>query len=128
MSTPLIHPTDGELAILKVLWERGPSTVREVHTVLSQGREVGYTTVMKLMQIMAQKGLVARDERERSHVYQATQEKAPTQSHLLSGLLQKAFDGKAVDLVSRALAEHPASEEDLDAIQALLERARKERR
>jgi len=127
MSPSLITPTDGELAILKVLWERGPLTVRDVHTVLSRDREMGYTTVMKLMQIMAQKGLVTRDERARSHVYQATQAKAPTQAHLLSDLLQKAFDGKAVDLVARALSERPASDEELDAIQSLIERVRKER-
>lgn len=127
MSMTPLHPSDGELAILRVLWDRGPSTVREVHTLLSQDRDTGYTTVLKLMQIMAEKGLVTRDERERSHVYAAAQGKESTQGRMLSDLLQKAFDGKAHTLVSRALEAAPADEAELDAIQALIDRIRKER-
>lgn len=127
MSQVPLHPSDGELAILRVLWDRGPSTVREVHTALSEARDTGYTTVLKLMQIMAEKGLVTRDERARSHVYEAAQAKAPTQGRMLSDLLQKAFDGKAHELVSRALETAPADEAELDTLQALIDRMRKER-
>lgn len=127
MSPSPITPTDGELAILRVLWSRGPCTVREVHEVLSTDRDTGYTTVMKLMQIMAEKGLVTRDERARAHVYQAAQSQEATQGHLLSNLLQKAFDGRAEALVVRALADVPTSDEELDAIQALINQKRKER-
>ena len=124
--TPM-HPSDGELAILRVLWDRGPSTVRDVHTELSKDRDMGYTTVLKLLQIMVEKGFVTRDERARSHVYEAAQGKESTQGRMLSDLLQKAFDGKAHALVTRALAEAPADEAELDAIQALIDRIRKER-
>ncbi|HOD33319.1 MAG TPA: BlaI/MecI/CopY family transcriptional regulator [Holophaga sp.] len=127
MSQPLIRPSDGELAILRVLWGRGPSTVRDVHAALSKDRDMGYTTVLKLMQIMVEKGLVTRDESTRTHVYQAAQEEAPTQACLLKDLLQKAFEGSAASLVVRALSEAPANEADLDAIQATLDRLRKER-
>ncbi len=122
-----ITPTDGELAILRVLWRFGSATVREVHHELSQDRDMGYTTVMKLMQIMAEKGLVTRDESAKAHVYTPAQDQASTQGHLLSNLLQKAFDGKAEALVVRALADAPATDAELDAIQALIDQKRRER-
>jgi len=86
----LSRPTDAELAILRVLWRRGPSTVRRVHEALSQGRETGYTTVLKLMQIMTEKGLVERDETERTHVYRTRLTQEQTQQQLVNDLLEKA--------------------------------------
>jgi predicted transcriptional regulator len=120
MSTAPIRPSDGELAILRVLWSRGPSTVREVHTELSKDRDMGYTTVLKLMQIMVEKGLVARDERARSHTYRPLQGEAETQRYLLKELLQKAFAGNRRELVLQALESEPASAEELEAIRKLL--------
>ena len=116
-----IYPSDGELAILRVLWGRGPSTVRDVHTELSKERDMGYTTVLKLMQIMAEKGLVARDESARSHVYQAAQGEHPTQVVLLRDMLRRAFGGDARALMVRALEAAPADAEDLDEIRRLLD-------
>ena len=128
MTTAPIRPSDGELAILRVLWDRGPSTVRDVHADLSKGRDMGYTTVLKLMQIMVEKGLVTRDESARSHVYQAAQGEEPTQACLLRELMDKAFEGSAKSLVLRALSETPAGTAELEEIQATLDRLRKERR
>lgn len=127
MATDPIRPSDGELAILRVLWDRGPSTVRDVHADLSKGRDIGYTTVLKLMQIMVDKGLASRDESARSHVYRAAQAEEPTQACLLRDLMDKAFEGSAASLVLRALSEPPADPAELEAIQALLDRLRKER-
>jgi predicted transcriptional regulator len=115
------RPTDAELAILRALWSRGPSTVRQVHEVLSQDRETGYTTVLKLMQIMTEKGLVERDESERTHVYQARFTQEQTQQRLVSDLLEKAFGGSASQLVMRALATKPASADELAQIRRLLD-------
>ncbi len=127
MPSDPIRPSDGELAILRVLWDRGPSTVREVHAALSAGRDIGYTTVLKLMQIMVDKGLASRDESARSHVYQAAQAEEPTQACLLRDLMDKAFEGSAASLVLRALSDAPAGAGELEAIQAYLDRLRKER-
>ena len=122
MSNPnLSRPTDAELAILRVLWSRGPSTVRQVHEALSRDRETGYTTVLKLMQIMTEKGLVERDESERTHVYQARFTQEATQQRLVSDLLDKAFGGSASQLVMRALAAKPASADELAEIRRLLD-------
>ena len=120
MSTTPIRPSDGELAILRVLWSRGPSTVRDVHTELSMDRDMGYTTVLKLMQIMVEKGLVARDERARSHTYRPLQGEAETQRCLLKELLHKAFSGSRRELVLQALEAEPASAEELEDIRKLL--------
>lgn len=127
MSKTPIRPSDGELAILRVLWHLGPSTVRDVHTELSKDRDMGYTTVLKLMQIMAEKGLVDRDESARSHVYRAAQGEQPTQAFLLKDLVQKAFGGSAKTLMVRALEAERASEADLDEIQRMLDEARRRR-
>ena len=124
MSTTPIRPSDGELAILRVLWSRGPSTVREVHTELSKGRDMGYTTVLKLMQIMVEKGLVARDERARSHTYRPLQGETETQRCLLKELLHKAFAGSRRDLVLQALEAEPASAEELEDIRKMLKEAK----
>jgi predicted transcriptional regulator len=124
MSAVPIRPSDGELAILRVLWSQGPSTVRDVHTALSKDRDMGYTTVLKLMQIMVEKGLVARDERARSHTYQPLQGEAETQRCLLKELLHKAFAGNRRDLVLQALEAEPASLEELEDIRKLLNEAK----
>jgi predicted transcriptional regulator len=115
-------PTDSELAILRVLWTRGPSTVRQVAEVLD--REPGYTTVLKLMQIMTEKELVVRDESERTHVYQAAYTEDQTQRQLVSDLLDRAFDGSAAKLVLQALASNKTSPEELDEIRKLLNKQR----
>jgi BlaI family penicillinase repressor len=115
-------PTDSELAILRVLWTRGPSTVRQVAEVLD--REAGYTTVLKLMQIMTEKELVVRDESERTHVYQAAYTEDQTQRQLVSDLLERAFDGSAAKLVLQALATNKTSPEELDEIRKLLNKQR----
>jgi BlaI family transcriptional regulator, penicillinase repressor len=117
----LARPTDGELAILRVLWRRGQCTVRQVHEIISQNRETGYTTVLKLMQIMTEKGLVERDESERTHLYRARLTEEQTQQQLVSDLLEKAFSGSASQLVMRALAAKPASEDELAQIRRLLD-------
>jgi predicted transcriptional regulator len=121
-------PTDAELAILGVLWHRGPCTVRDVHEALSPTQGTGYTTVLKLMQLMAQKGLVARDESQRSHIYRAAVAQAQTQRRLLGDLMNKAFSGSAAQLVMRALSTQKASPEELETIRSMLdELAAKER-
>ena len=113
-------PTDSETAILRVLWARGPSTVREVHEALdNQG--VGYTTVLKLMQIMLQKGLLARDESQRSHVYRAAVARDASEARALGDLRRRLFGGSTSQLVLRALSEAPASKDELMAIKATLD-------
>ncbi|HET9263746.1 MAG TPA: BlaI/MecI/CopY family transcriptional regulator [Vicinamibacterales bacterium] len=118
---PLPRPTDAELAILRVLWARGPSTVRQVHEVLSRERPAAYTTALKLLQIMTDKGLVSRDERDRSHVYQARLTEAQTQRQLVRDLLDRAFGGSAAKLVMQALAAKRASPEELLEIRRLID-------
>src|SRR5262245_2932451 len=118
----LSRPTDAELAILRVLWQRGPSTVRQVHEVLSQERETGYTTILKLMQIMNEKGLVERDESERTHIYQPRLTEEQTQQQLVGDLLDKAFGGSASQLVMQALSAKPASADELAQIRQLLDK------
>src|SRR5688572_13998492 len=120
MARTLPRPTDAELAILRVLWERGPSTVRHVHEALSGARETGYTTTLKLMQIMAEKGLVTRDESARTHVYHASASRDQTQRQLVSDLVARAFGGSAAALVMQALSSHPASDIELAEIQRLV--------
>lgn len=112
-------PTDGELAILRVLWDRGPSTVRDVAEAM--GRQAGYTTVLKLLQIMTEKKLVFRDESARTHVYRAAYSEDQTQQHLVSDLIARAFEGSAAKLVVQALASGKASPEELDEIRKLIE-------
>lgn len=116
-------PTDAELAILTVLWRRGPSTVRDVFEALQSTSGAGYTTVLKLLQIMTQKGLVTRDESQRSHVYRASSGAEQTQERLVGDLMDRAFGGSAPELVMRALAVKPASADELAKIRALLDEA-----
>ncbi len=114
-------PTEGELSILAVLWDRGPSTVRQVFEVLSAERDLGYTTVLKMLQIMQEKGLVERDESERTHVYRAKESAAATQATLVDDLMERAFGGSAMKLVMHALASKKATQEELAEIRKLLE-------
>ena len=111
-------PTDAELGILSVLWSRGPSTVRQIAEAM--GREAGYTTILKLLQIMTEKGLVVRDEGARTHVYEAAYTQDHTQRQLVADLLDRAFDGSAAKLVVQALATGKTSTEDLAEIKKLL--------
>jgi predicted transcriptional regulator len=128
MPRSLPRPTDAELEILRVLWERGPATVRQVHEALSGTRETGYTTTLKLMQIMADKGLVTRDESSRTHVYTARASQEHTQRQLLEDLVNRAFGGSAAELVLRALSSHKTSDRELLEIRRLIDEAREERR
>ncbi|MCR9159540.1 MAG: BlaI/MecI/CopY family transcriptional regulator [Nannocystaceae bacterium] len=115
------RPTEAELAILGVLWAKGPSTVRAVHGVLEPERGIGYTTVLKLLQIMLDKGLVCRDTSARSHVYEAAIERTSIQDALVSDLRDKAFDGSAASLVMHALSPQRASADDIARVRAWLD-------
>lgn len=116
------RPTDAELEILRVLWRRGPSTVREVHEALASTHPTVYTSVLKLMQIMSEKGLVHRTEEQRAHVYEARLAQEETQAQLLGDLMERAFDGSATKLVMQALSAKEASAEELTEIRAMLDR------
>ena len=123
MNEPVLPmPTDAELAILRVLWNRGPSTVRQVHDLIIDEQPIGYTTVLKLMQIMTEKGLVVRDERQRAHIYRSRLTEQKTQRQLLADLLERAFEGSAPKLVMQALTTRKASADELAAIRQLLDR------
>jgi BlaI family penicillinase repressor len=114
------RPTDAELEILTVLWSNGPATVREVHNVISRRRPAQYSTVLKFMQIMAEKGLVRRDERERAHVYEVAKPREWTQRQLAGHLLERAFSGSAKALLMGALSARQASKEELAEMHKLL--------
>ena len=114
------RPTDAELEILKVLWQRGASTVREVHDVLNETKPTGYTTVLKLLQIMGDKGLVRRNEDQRAHVYEAELRQEQTERQLVGDLVERLFDGSATKLVMQALAARKTSPQELTAIRQLL--------
>ena len=122
------RPTDAELEILRVLWERGPSTVRHVHEALAGTRDTGYTTTLKLMQIMADKRLVDRDESSRTHVYTASMSAEHTQGQLLNDLVDRAFGGSAAALVLRALSTRSTSDDELREIRKLIDEAREDQR
>lgn len=123
---PTPRPTDSELAILRVLWERGSSTVREVHDELNRRTETGYTTVLKMLQIMTEKGLVVRDESQRAHVYSARESEQRTQGRLIGDLIDRAFGGSPAKLVMQALTGRKASAEELSAIRGMLEAMERE--
>lgn len=120
-----VKPTESELEILQVLWVKGLATVREVHEELIKSKDIGYTTTLKLMQIMHEKGLVKRDESMRTHIYQSSVNKEKTQKHLLSKMIDSLFGGSSTQLVLQALGEHKASNEELEQIQALLNNLKK---
>ena len=119
MSSP--SPTDAELEILRILWERGASTVREVHPAISERKSVGYTTVLKQMQVMHQKGLLARSDRFRSHVYEPAQSQTLMQRRLASSMLHQVFDGSARQLLQSALAGRRVDATELDEIRQVLD-------
>jgi predicted transcriptional regulator len=116
------RPTDAELAILNVLWDAGPHSVRDIQHILNHEKPTGYTTVLKLLQIMTEKGLVDRDESVRPQIYRARYSRAHTQRRLLSDLLHRAFDGSVRELVLQALATRKSRPEELEAIEKLLDR------
>lgn len=120
MSTKYIKPTESELEILQVLWEKDLASVRDVHEELAKIKDVGYTTTLKLMQIMHEKGLVKRDDSFKSHIYQAAVTKEKTQKHLLGKMINTLFGGSSTELVIQALGNHKASPEELEEIQLLL--------
>jgi predicted transcriptional regulator len=114
------HPTESELEILQVLWELGPSSVRKVNEILNTQRAVGYTTSLKIMQIMTEKGLVTRDTKSRTHIYQAAVQENETQSSLLDSFISKTYRGCAKSLVLQALGKEKASPDELAEIKALI--------
>ena len=118
---PKRAPTNAELEILRVLWQRGPSTVRDVHESLDHARPVGYTTVLKLLQIMVEKGLVRRDASARSHVYAAVASQDATQRRMVADLVRRVFGGSTLGLVLHALESTPATAPELDLIRRLLD-------
>ncbi len=119
ISLPTPLPSDAELDILAALWRLGPSTVREVHEAL--GKDSRYTTTLKQMQLMTEKGLLVRSERFRSHVYEAAVAKEQTQKHIAADMLKRGFEGSAKNLVLGALAAQPASRQDLEEIRRILD-------
>ena len=121
-------PTDSELEILRVLWDRGPSTVRQVFEKLQRTKPVGYTTVLKLMQIMAEKGLVRRNEEQRTHVYEARLPQESTQRQLVGDLLDRAFGGSAMQMVMQALSTKRATSAEIDQIRRMLDEYVEKRR
>ena len=119
------QPTNAELEILRVLWDKGPCSVREVHEALDRGQSVGYTTILKTLQIMSDKNLVRRAEQGRGHVYRAAVAREVTQQRMVNDLIERAFGGSAAGLVMQALSSHPASADELERIKAMVEDARR---
>jgi BlaI family transcriptional regulator, penicillinase repressor len=117
-----VGPTKRELEILQILWQRGQSTVRDVHEELNKSNSVGYTSVQKIMQIMFDKGLVSRDESLLSHIYKAASNLETTQDEVVTDLLDRVFGGSAMNLVARALSARPVSKKELGKIKKLLEK------
>lgn len=116
-----IKPTEGELEILQVLWEKGKATVRDVHETILLSKDAGYTTTLKLMQIMFEKGLVTRDDSAKTHIYQANVSKEKTQSQFVGKMINSLFGGSSTRLVMQALSSQSPSKEELDEIQQLLD-------
>ena len=118
---PRVKPTPSELEILHILWSRGPSTVREIHDVLSKQKDVGYTSALKLLQIMTTKGLVTRTEDQRAHVYQATQPAETTKQQVVADVLQRVFRGSASQLMQHVLSGRRGSKEEIEEIRRMLD-------
>ncbi|HMD19685.1 MAG TPA: BlaI/MecI/CopY family transcriptional regulator [Alloacidobacterium sp.] len=123
----LPKPTEAELELLRVLWEKGPATVRELHDEVNLQRAVGYTSVLKILQIMTEKGLVEREESNKAHIYRAAASQEETQNQLLRDLSERLFSGSAAQLAMHALAMQPTSDEELDEIRTLIEHKRQTR-
>jgi predicted transcriptional regulator len=120
-----VKPTEGELEILQVLWEKEKATVREVHEIILQTKDAGYTTTLKLMQIMFEKGLVTRDDSAKTHIYQANVSKEKTQSQFVGKMIKSLFGGSSSQLVMQALGNHSPSKEEIDEIQQYLNNLKK---
>ena len=120
----LPKPTEAELELLRILWEKGPATVRDLHEAVNTQRAVGYTSVLKILQIMTEKGLVEREEAGRAHIYHVTASQEETQNQLLRDLSERLFAGSAAQLAMHALAMDPASAEELEEIRNLIEQKR----
>jgi len=127
MSGELPRPTDAELEILTVLWSIGPATVRDVYRVIGQRRPAQYSTVLKFLQIMTEKGLVCRDEKQRAHIYEAAKPREWTQQQLAGDLMERAFSGSAKELLMGALSARKASKQELAELRKLLDGYRKGR-
>jgi BlaI family penicillinase repressor len=125
-TTKTIKPTESELEILQILWKKVNASVREVHEELLQTKEAGYTTTLKLMQIMHEKGLVKRDDSIKTHIYQAAVSKEKTQKQLLNKMIDSLFGGSSGELVMQALGNHKASAEELEEIQKILDNLKKQ--
>ena len=126
VTTKYIKPTESELEILRILWERNTASVREVHEELSKTKETGYTTTLKLMQIMHEKGLVSRDDSVKTHIYHPEVSREKTQKHLIGKMITTLFGGSSTELVLHALGNHKASPEELEEIQQLLNNLKKQ--
>lgn len=120
-SSQALKPTESELEILQVLWQRGKATVREVHEELSTTKDAGYTTTLKLMQIMNEKGLVKRDDSSKTHIYEALVSKEKTQQHIVGKLMNTLFDGSASQLMMRALGSNKPSKKEIEEIQKMID-------
>jgi len=118
-------PTESELEILQILWEKGTCTVRDVHEILEKSKDAGYTTTLKLMQIMHEKGLVSRDTSAKTHIYKAIINQEKTQQHLVNRMIDNVFNGSAARLVMQALGNHSASKEEIDSIKKYLDQLSK---
>jgi predicted transcriptional regulator len=123
-----IKPTDSELEILRIIWYRGPSTVRDINDELNEKRDVGYTTTLKLMQIMLEKGLLEREEDGRQHIYRSAIREEETKKLLLDRFVENAFGGSAMQLVMQALGKHKASPEELEELKKLIRKLEQERK
>jgi predicted transcriptional regulator len=119
-------PTASELAILQLLWDRGPLSVRQVHDALAEDKEVVYTTILKTMQVMLDRGFLSREQQGRAHIYRAAIDRAPTQDQLLDRFLNRAFGGSAKGLVMRALGNYRTSKDDIAELKALIDRIENE--
>ncbi len=121
MSNRFTKPTEAELEILQILWQKGPCSVRDVNDLLNETREVGYTTTLKIMQIMLEKGLVDRNAEKRTHIYSAVPKEQDVQSQLLTRFVDATYRGSASRLVMQLLGNHKASQQELDEIKKLIE-------
>lgn len=116
-----LKPTESELEILQILWEKGNCTVRDVHEILEKSKDSGYTTTLKLMQIMHEKGLVARDTSSKTHIYTSLVNQQKTEQHLVNKMIDNVFNGSAARLVMQALGNHTASKDEIDSIKKYLD-------
>jgi len=121
-----IKPTESEMAVLQILWQRGPSSVREVNDEFNKEREVGYTTTLKIMQIMAEKNYVSRDTESRTHIYTSKLKETEVRKDLIDRMVDGAFRGSAMQLVMQALGNHKTSKEELEDLKTLIEKIEKE--